>query len=130
MLRLDEPIVRLAHRLADRCGVTVPELIEALLLGLFPNDEPGDAGPFDGGQGPRAPAAPRPGHRAAVISLDDARRRRAQRPPAIPVAPSREERTEHLMQRAREARARAEAARAASARVREQVRQRNRPPGR
>jgi len=60
-LTLSEATVRLAEKLAERYGVTVQELVEALL--------PGKAT-----QPPRARGASR------VIDLDQARQQRARRP--------------------------------------------------
>jgi len=67
-LALSEARVRLAEKLADRYGVTVQELVEALLLECA-GERPAKATPP-----PRARGASR------VIDLEQARKQKAQRP--------------------------------------------------
>jgi len=67
-LTLSEATVRLAEKLAERYGVTVQELVEALLLECA-GERPGKAT-----QPPRARGASR------VIDLEQARKQKAQRP--------------------------------------------------
>jgi len=66
-IRLTEATVRLAENLATRFGVTVQELIEALLLECA-------------GESPsEAPSLPRVDGTARVIDLDQARQQRVRR---------------------------------------------------
>jgi len=67
-VKLSEATVRLAEKLAERYGVTVQELIEALLLECA-GERPAKATPP-----PEARVNPR------VIDLDQARERRTRRP--------------------------------------------------
>jgi len=82
-LRLEESVVRLAANLASRYNVTVPQLIEALLLDYAEREMQGQASP--------APALmqPQPSREdGRVIDFGEARLRRRQRDAArFPEAP-------------------------------------------
>lgn len=67
-VRLSEATVRLAEKLAERYGVTVQELIEALLLECA------------GERPPKSTPPPEVRDTSRVIDLDQARERRARRP--------------------------------------------------
>lgn len=117
-LRLDAQVLRQAEGLARSAGVTVPELIELLLLGLLDADPGHVTLPARPERAGRPPATRRKPTR--IVDMDDFRRRR--RPTSSsPEAPERA--TSSVCVRSLQLRRRAAEARARSVQVREAAEQ-------
>lgn len=121
-LRLQEPVIRVAVSLADRYGVTVQQLIEALVLGCAERDNANRAETTiatvrDGYVSSPAPVvAPEP-RDSTVIALSERRQKEENAEPGHNMTDM-WARVESLLQRSKAIRARAEAACEMAARVR------------